>query len=94
MGERGRVVKRTWWDRWEDEMHFRPGSPSPAAGSPTLILAAMGSLLMISAVAVLIVADYARTGKLLDDHAQPVAVLILTMLASAAALFAVDERNP
>lgn len=84
-------MKRTWWDRWEDEMHFQPAPATPE--SSTLLVGALAGLFLVALVTAAIVGEYVRVGNLLDRHATMIATLILMTLVSLAALASVDAKS-
>lgn len=71
-------------------MHFR--TPDAAPGVSARVGGALGALAAVALFAGIILADFIRTGNLLDAHARPIAVLILLTLVSLAAL-ASSEGN-
>lgn len=79
------ALKRTWWDRWEDEMHFQP--PAAAPESSALVAGALATLLVVGLLFAGVI------GTLLEAHASVAASLVLMTLVSLAALVSVDART-
>ncbi len=79
----------SWWDRWETEMQFRHETVGPSSGS-LVTGASVASLVVVSVLAGLVLADYIQAGQLLETHARPIAALILMTLVSIAALVSLD----
>lgn len=83
-------MKRTWWDRWEEEMHYHPAA-APESGA--LLAGALAAFLIVALVGAAIVGEYIRLGNLLDSHARIFGGVIMLALVTLAALASVDAKT-
>lgn len=83
-------MKRTWWDRWEEEMHFHPAA-APESGA--LLAGALAAFLIVALVGAAIVGEYIRVGNLLDSHARIVGGFMILTLITLAVLASVDAKS-